>query len=145
MSHELRTPINLIVGFSEMIMLAPEAYGTDLPLVYRADMHAIYRNAKHLQNLINDILDISRIEAGRMTVVKEEVESSEVIQAVAAIARDMIERKGLVFHVRLDDDLPILWLDRTRIMQALLNLLANATRFTSRAASPWTRISTRAF
>ncbi len=133
-SHELRTPINLIVGFSEMIMLAPEAYGADLPLVYRADMNAIYRNAKHLQNLINDILDISRIEAGRMTVIKEEIDSCEVIQAVAAMARDMIQRKGLVFDVQLDDDLPVLWLDRTRIMQALLNLLANATRFTEQGS-----------
>ena len=129
-SHELRTPINLIVGFSEMFVLAPEAYGVELPVPYRADIHAIYRNAKHLQNLINDILDISRIEAGRMTIVKEEVDVREIIVSTATIARDMIERKELGFKVEIPPSLPLVWLDRTRIMQTLLNLLANATRFT---------------
>lgn len=129
-SHELRTPINLIVGFSEMVVLAPEAYGVDLPLAYRADIHAIYRNARHLQNLINDILDISRIEAGHMTIVKEEVDVHALIEATATIARDMIEHKGLAFIVEMPPALPLMWLDRTRIMQTLLNLLANATRFT---------------
>ena len=133
-SHELRTPINLIVGFSEMFVLAPEAYGVELPVPYRADIHAIYRNAKHLQNLINDILDISRIEAERMTIVKEDVDVREMIIATATIARDMIEQKGLVFTVNLPSALPPVWLDRTRIMQTLLNLLANATRFTQQGS-----------
>src|SRR5262249_31263669 len=116
-SHELRTPINLIVGFSEMIVMAPEAYGPALPNAYRADMHAIYRNAKHLQSLINDVLDMSKIEAGQMSIVKEACDPAQIIQEAAALARDMIERKGLVLDVRLAPGLPILWLDRTRIRQ----------------------------
>jgi signal transduction histidine kinase/CheY-like chemotaxis protein len=129
-SHELRTPINLIVGFSEMITLAPESYGAMLPAAYRADVHAIYRNAKHLQSLINDVLDVSRIEAGQMTIVKEPINPGQVLEEAANLARDLIERKNLDFQVDIPPDIPILWLDRTRIRQVLLNLLSNATRFT---------------
>ena len=70
-SHELRTPINLIVGFSEVMILAPEVYDEPLPASYRADIQAVYRNAKHLQNLINDVLDISQLEARHLAIVKQ--------------------------------------------------------------------------
>ncbi len=129
-SHELRTPINLIVGFCEMIVTAPEVYGVSLPGAYRADLHAIYRNAKHLQSLINDVLDLSQIEAGRMTVIKEECDPLQVIEEASVLARDLIESKGVKFEVSLPDHLPSMWLDRTRIRQVLLNLLSNAARFT---------------
>ncbi|HLY27230.1 MAG TPA: ATP-binding protein [Aggregatilineales bacterium] len=129
-SHELRTPINLIVGFSEMIVMAPEAYGPALPTAYRADMHAIYRNAKHLQSLINDVLDMSKIEAGQMSIIKEACDPAQIIKEAAALARDTIERKGLIFEVKLPPQMPFLWLDKTRIRQVILNLLSNANRFT---------------
>jgi len=131
-SHELRTPINLIVGFSEIMVTAPEAYGAPLPGGYRADMHAIYRNAKHLQSLINDVLDVSQIEAGRMALVKEECNPLEVIEAAVTLARDLIESKGLRFEVSLPSALPTIWLDQTRIRQVILNLLSNAARFTDK-------------
>jgi signal transduction histidine kinase/CheY-like chemotaxis protein len=129
-SHELRTPINLIVGFSETIVVAPGSYGTPLPPVYWADMNTIYRSAKHLQSLINDVLDVSQIEAGKMAIVKEEIDPRQVITEAATLARDMIESKGLKFSVVTPDRLPIMYLDRTRIRQVLLNLLSNAARFT---------------
>jgi signal transduction histidine kinase len=70
-SHELRTPINLVIGYSEVMVTAPEIYSAPLPPAYRSDIQAIYRNAKHLQDLINDILDISQIEAARLAITKE--------------------------------------------------------------------------
>jgi signal transduction histidine kinase/CheY-like chemotaxis protein len=133
-SHELRTPINLIVGFSEMLSVTPEAYGEALPPAFRADIHAIYRNAQHLQKLINDILDISQIEAGRMSILKEDTHPAAVLRGVAELARDLIESKGLTLNVDLADDLPVLLLDRTRISQVVLNLLANAARFTEQGS-----------
>jgi signal transduction histidine kinase/CheY-like chemotaxis protein len=129
-SHELRTPINLIVGFSEMIAMAPEAYRAELPSAYRPDIQAIYRNATHLQNLINDILDISQIEAAKLAIVKEETNPKQVIEEAALIARSLIESKKLDFCIVVPDDLPIIRMDRTRIRQVVLNLLANAVRFT---------------
>lgn len=133
-SHELRTPINLIVGFSEVMAMASEAYGVPLPPAYRADIQAIYRNATHLQSLINDILDISQLESAQLAIVKEETDSRQVIDEAVRIAQSMIQNRGLVFRLELPDHLPVLRLDRTRIRQVLLNLLANAVRFTDQGA-----------
>src|SRR5258708_4116733 len=133
-SHELRTPINLIVGFTETIVVSPEAYGVPLPPVYWADMNTIYRSAKHLQSLINDVLDVSQIEAGQMAVVKEDINPLQVILEALSLARDLIESKGLAFNVQVPDSLPTMLLDRTRIRQVLLNLLSNASRFTDRGS-----------
>jgi signal transduction histidine kinase/CheY-like chemotaxis protein len=129
-SHELRTPINLIVGFSQTIVLSPDSYGTPLPPAYWTDMNTIYRSAKHLQSLINDVLDVSQIEAGKLAIVKEEIDSRQVIEEAANIARDLIESRGLSFKVSLPRPMPTMFLDRTRIRQVLLNLLSNAARFT---------------
>lgn len=129
-SHELRTPINLIVGFSQTIVLSPESYGVPLPPAYWTDMNTIYRSAKHLQSLINDVLDVSQIEAGKLAIVKEEIDSRQVIEEATNIARDLIESRGLTFKMSLPRPMPTMYLDRTRIRQVLLNLLSNAARFT---------------
>ena len=79
-SHELRTPLNLIVGFSKMMAMAPESYsGVPLPNQYRGDVIALYRSARHLSALIDDVLDLSQIEAGSMPLVKETTDLREVI------------------------------------------------------------------
>jgi len=130
-SHELRTPLNLIVGFSEMMATAPESYGgVPLPSEYRGDALATYRSARHLSDLIDDVLDLSRIEAGRMPLVKEETDLREVVREAADMVRGLAEARGLRLDLDMPDDLPRLRLDRTRIRQVLLNLLTNATRFT---------------
>src|SRR5260221_4503761 len=129
-SHELRTPINLIVGFAEMIVSAPRAYGMPLPAAYWPDMNTIYRNAKHLQSLINDVLDISQIEADQMALVRERIDLGVVLREGIEMLRSEIEKKGLHFHAILPDLLPTLWLDRVRIRQVVINLLGNALRFT---------------
>lgn len=140
-SHELRTPLNLIVGFSEMMATAPESYGnTMLPSEYRGDVMAIYRNARHLSELIDDVLDLSRIEAGRMPVVREEVDLREVVREATDMIRGLAEARGLRLEVDVPDELPLLHLDRTRIRQVLLNLLTNATRFTDKG---WIRVRIR--
>ncbi len=130
-SHELRTPINLIVGFSEVMILAPELYDQPLPSSYRADVHAVYRNAKHLQNLIDDVLDISQLEARHLAIVKQKASLGDCAREAANMVADLIEKKGLDFQLDIPDDLPDLWFDPVRIRQILLNLLVNATRFTS--------------
>ena len=134
-SHELRTPINLIVGFSEMMYTAPESYGGQpLPPEYRGDVHAVYRSARHLQTLIDDILDLSRIDARQMALTREMVCIEEVIAEAAQVIGDLVERKGLELHIELPPELPALYLDRTRIRQVLLNLISNAVRFTDQGA-----------
>jgi signal transduction histidine kinase/CheY-like chemotaxis protein len=134
-SHELRTPINLIVGFSEMMYTAPESYGGQpLPPEYRGDVHAVYRSARHLQTLIDDILDLSRIDARQMALTREMVCIEEVIAEAAQVIADLVERKGLELRIELPPDLPMLYLDRTRIRQVLLNLISNAVRFTDQGA-----------
>jgi signal transduction histidine kinase/DNA-binding response OmpR family regulator len=129
-SHELRTPINLVIGYSEVMVTAPEIYGAPLPPAYRSDIQAIYRNAKHLQDLINDILDISQIEASRLAVTKDKSDLRQTLLEAAKMARDLVDAKGLQFRLELPVELPEVWIDRTRIRQVVLNLLANAVRFT---------------
>jgi len=130
-SHELRTPLNLIVGFSEMIVKAPQTYGGEiLPPAYRGDVEAIYQSARHLSTLINDILDLSQIDAHRMALDRDDVMLGDVIHEAADIVRAAYAEKGLWLRVEVPDDLPILFLDRTRIRQVLINLFGNALRFT---------------
>ena len=129
-SHELRTPINLIVGFSEVMILAPELYDQPLPAAYQADVDAVYRNAKHLQNLINDVLDISQLEARQLAIVKEKGDLRHTVREAADMVADLIAKKGLAFALELPEVLPELWFDPVRIRQILLNLLVNAIRFT---------------
>jgi signal transduction histidine kinase/DNA-binding response OmpR family regulator len=130
-SHELRTPLNLIVGFSEMMATAPESYrGATLPSEYRGDIIAIFRSARHLADLIDDVLDLSKIDAGRLPLHREPTDLEAVIDEAVAMVRGLAEPKGLRLAVSAPPDLPVLYLDRTRIRQVLLNLLTNAVRFT---------------
>lgn len=131
-SHELRTPINLIVGFSEVIATTPEIYGVPLPSAYRSDIRTIFRNAKHLQSLISDILDISQIDAEHLAIIKEHCDLRTVLLDTTDIARAMVEEKGLYLNVEVPPALPRVWVDQTRIRQIILNLLSNSTRFTRR-------------
>lgn len=129
-SHELRTPVNLVIGYSEVMVTAPEIYGVPLPPAYRSDIQAIYRNAKHLQDLINDILDISQVEASRLAITKEKTAIHQTLFEAANMISDLVAAKNLQFKQELPDKLPDLWIDRIRIRQVVLNLLANAVRFT---------------
>jgi len=131
-SHELRTPLNMIVGFSEMILQAPETYGKKIPPALLADLAVILRNSQHLSSLIDDVLDLSQIEAGKMALTKERVPLREIVEAATIAVRPLFESKGLYLQTDIPEDLPPLFCDRTRIREVLLNLLSNAGRFTER-------------
>lgn len=128
-SHELRTPLNLIIGFCEMMVLAPStAYGQKLPPSYRGDLEAIYRNACHISALVDDILDLSQIDADRMALHRDWTSLAETIAEAIATVETLFFERGLYLRTDLPDDLPSLFIDRTRIRQILINLLANAAR-----------------
>ncbi|MCD6519872.1 MAG: response regulator [Anaerolineae bacterium] len=130
-SHELRTPLNLIVGFAEMMCLAPESYpGVVWTPTLRGDIEELYRASRHLQGLVNDILDLARIDAARMPLYRELQDIRGIIfEAVETIA-PLLRQKGLTYEVQCPQELPPLLIDRTRIRQVMLNLLNNAARYT---------------
>jgi len=129
-SHELRTPLNLIVGFTELMTESPEYYGAQLAPRYLRDLRIIHRNARHLQTLINDVLDLARIEAAQMTLVREEIDPAALVSEAISGAASLIESQGLTLELRVAAGLPMLRVDPTRIRQVLFNLLNNAARFT---------------
>src|SRR5205085_3457440 len=130
MSHELRTPLNAILGFTEM--LSDGLYGP-VPAEYREPLTDIQTNGRHLLRLINDVLDLSKMEAGRMVLSLGEYSAEEVANTVRASLRSLAEEKGLEFRVEVDGGLPEIMLgDAKRITQCLLNLAGNALKFTKR-------------
>ncbi|NPV68421.1 MAG: response regulator [Anaerolineae bacterium] len=133
-SHELRTPLNLIVGFTEAMVQSPEHYGVPLPPAYQRDLVIVYRNALHLQGLVNDVLDLARIEAARLGLSTEEVEVATVVEEAVHAARQLVEQHGLELRVEIEPDLPVMTIDPVRIRQVLFNLLNNAARFTEQGS-----------
>lgn len=132
-SHELRTPLNLIIGFSEMMVLAPQTYGGEvLPPSYRGDVDAIYNSARHLSALIDDVLDLSQIDAHRMALDRDDVAVADVIEQAVRTVSAAYEEQGLRLRVEVADGLPTLYADATRLRQVLINLLGNALRYTER-------------
>lgn len=134
-SHELRTPLNMIIGFSEIITQSPRLYDRELPPQLLADLEVIQRNARHLASLVDDVLDLSRAEAGRMALTRETVAMREVVEAALATVRPLFETKGLTLNMDVPEDLPLVYCDKTRIRQVIINLLSNAGRFTERGGA----------
>jgi anti-sigma regulatory factor (Ser/Thr protein kinase) len=131
-SHELRTPLNMIIGYSEMILQSPLMYGRKIPGSLLADITVIQRNAEHLSHLIDDILDLSQIEAGQMALTKEYISFKEVIEFAITAVKPLYKMKGLYLQSEVPEELPMVSCDRTRIREVLLNLLSNAGRFTEK-------------
>ncbi len=130
-SHELRTPLNLILGFSEMMYLSPEVYGEmNWPTTLRRDIYQIYRSSRHLSEMIDDILDLSRFEITGFVLNREPTEVEPLLQSAIEIAEGLSRSRPISLEVEIEPDLPILEIDRTRIRQVVLNLLSNAHRFT---------------
>jgi signal transduction histidine kinase len=127
MSHELRTPMNAILGFTEMLL--DSLYG-DLPADVREPLTDIQTNGRHLLRLINEVLDLSKIEAGRMELVMDDYPVDQVVDSVRASLRSLAAEKGLDFVTRVPPDLPLVYGDGRRIVQCLLNLAGNALKFT---------------
>ena len=129
-SHELRTPLNMVLGFSEMILQAPQTYGANVPPALLADLSVVHRNTEHLASLIDDVLDLSQIEAGRVALTKERVVFGDIVESAVDAVRPLFESKGLSLQTDVQADLPPILCDRTRVREILLNLLSNAGRFT---------------
>jgi signal transduction histidine kinase/CheY-like chemotaxis protein len=131
-SHELRTPLNVILGFLEMMQRYPEVYrGVAWTPELRRDISEMQLSARYLSELVDDILDLARAQSLRMPVRRESTDLKALMQEAADIASRLLFKKEQVrLKLTLPASLPELRLDRTRIMQVLLNLLANACRFT---------------
>jgi signal transduction histidine kinase len=114
-SHELRTPLNMIISFSEMIMQSPRAYGVELPPELMADISAIQRNSRHLSKLVNDVLSLSQIEAGRMALTREWSSLKEIVEEAVTAVGALYTSKGIYFETELSPDLPLVFCDSTRI------------------------------
>ncbi len=129
MSHELRTPMNAIIGYSEMLIEEAEDLGQD---DFTPDLQKIRGAGKHLLALINDILDLSKIEAGKMTLFLEDIKLGEMIKEVVGTIQPLLEKNANRLDVRVADDLGVMRADLTKVRQTLFNLLSNATKFTER-------------
>ncbi|MEG4801615.1 response regulator [Microcoleus sp. ARI1-B5] len=127
MSHELRTPLNAIIGYSEMLQEEAEESGDE---TFVADLEKIRGAGKHLLSMIDDILDISKIEAGRMDLYLENFDIHALIESAVATARPLVEKNGNTVEVYCPDNLDTMHADMTKVRQVLLNLLSNAAKFT---------------
>ena len=127
MSHELRTPMNAILGFNEMIL--DDLYG-EVPEHIREPLTDVQTNGKHLLKLINDVLDLSKIEAGRMELALAEYSVQDIVDTVRSSLQSLAAEKRLEFVVGAEDDIPLAVGDGMRITQCLLNLTGNALKFT---------------
>jgi signal transduction histidine kinase len=128
-SHELRTPLNAVIGLSQLL----EDDATDLGLSadFITDLETINAAGKHLLHLINEILDLSKIEAGKMTLYPETFEIATLINNVVLTVKPAIEKNANVLEVHFDEQLGTMYADQTRMRQVLLNLLSNASKFTT--------------
>jgi signal transduction histidine kinase len=127
MSHELRTPLNAIIGFSEV--LSERMFGelNEKQDEYLKDIHA---SGQHLLSLINDILDLSKIEAGRMELELTDFDLSAAIDNALTLVRERAGRRGITLHTALDAGVGQIHADERKLRQVLLNLLSNAIKFT---------------
>jgi PAS domain S-box-containing protein len=127
MSHELRTPLNAIIGYSEMLQeQAEELEAGELT----PDLEKIHNAGKHLLTLINDILDLSKIEAGKMDLYLEDFDADQMVREVATTIQPLLDKRGNKLELTVADNLPPMHADLTKVRQSLFNLLSNASKFT---------------
>jgi len=127
MSHELRTPLNAILGYTELIL--DDIYG-ETPEKMRSVLDRVQRNGKHLLGLINDVLDLSKIEAGQLTLSLNDYSIKDIVHSVFVAVESLATEKRLALKVDLPPDLPAAHGDERRLTQVLLNLVGNAIKFT---------------
>jgi signal transduction histidine kinase len=124
MSHELRTPLNAIIGYAEMLEEDIE------DAAQRGDLQKIHTSGKHLLGLINDVLDLSKIEAGKIELQVDEFDVAQLLDQVVSTVQPLLDKNGNRFELRLQQPLGVMTSDAKRLRQVLLNLLSNAAKFT---------------
>jgi signal transduction histidine kinase len=129
MSHELRTPLNAIIGLSQLLQDDAQELGLDEQDVI-IDLQSINNAGKHLLALINDLLDLAKIEAGKMALDLETFEIATLINKIVITLKPLMENNGNVLEVHYDDRLGTMYADQTKVQQVLFNLLSNAAKFT---------------
>jgi len=129
MSHELRTPLNAILGFNEMLLAG--AYGA-VPADMKEPLDDIQTSGRHLLRLINNVLDLAKIEAGRMELSVTDYLIADLLESVRAALRPLAAAKGLELVTKLPADAPVARGDGGRVTQCLMNLAGNAIKFTHR-------------
>ncbi|MEL7036289.1 MAG: ATP-binding protein [Cyanobacteria bacterium J06592_8] len=127
MSHELRTPLNAIIGYSDLLREDAEEYGYD---DFVPDLQQIRSSGLHLLSLIQDILDISKLESGEMNLYLEQFDIATLINEVQAIVQPLIQKNNNQFSIECVSSIGLMYADRTKVKQVLLNLLSNAAKFT---------------
>ena len=138
MSHELRTPLNAILGFSEV--MKAEIFGPHGVPAYKDYAGDIHNSGVHLLNLINEILDLSRIEAGRYELNEEAVSLNRVVEDCHHLLKLRAGNRGITIHEMFEPDLPKLWGDERAVRQICLNLLSNAIKFTPQGGEIWLKV-----
>ncbi|MEA2953968.1 MAG: two-component system, cell cycle sensor histidine kinase PleC [Alphaproteobacteria bacterium] len=138
MSHELRTPLNAILGFSEV--MSGEIFGTHAVPTYKEYSADIHNSGVHLLNLINEILDLSRIEAGRHELNEEPVSLTAVVEDCHHLLTLRAKNRGITIHELFEPELPRLWADERAIRQICLNLLSNSIKFTPQSGEIWLKV-----
>ena len=128
MSHELRTPLNGIIGFSEF--LVDEKPGP-LNIKQKEYLGDVLSSGKHLLQLINDVLDLAKVEAGKMELMLEEFSLKKAITEVSSVVRPTVKKKRLEFNVQVEPEIEIIKSDEQRVKQILYNLFSNAVKFTN--------------
>lgn len=128
-SHELRTPLNAVIGLSQL--LQDDAVDLGVTGDFITDLETINSAGRHLLELINDILDLSKIEAGKMTLYPETFEIATLINNVVSTVKPAVEKNGNILELDYDRELGTMYADQTRVRQVLLNLLSNAAKFTT--------------
>ena len=139
MSHELRTPLNAVIGFSEI--LNRELFGALGEARYRDYARLIHESGEHLLNVVNDILDMSKIEAGKFKIVKEPFEVASLVKSCCDLMRHTAEQRSLSLIVDVAPGIPELPADKRACKQMLLNVISNAIKFTDPGG--WVRVSAR--
>jgi two-component system cell cycle sensor histidine kinase PleC len=138
MSHELRTPLNAILGFSEV--MKSEILGAHSVPTYREYAGDIHDSGEHLLNLINEVLDLSRIEAGRYELNEEPVALAHVADDCHHLIKLRATNREITINERYETDLPKLWADERAVRQICLNLLSNAIKFTPQGGEVWVKV-----
>jgi two-component system cell cycle sensor histidine kinase PleC len=138
MSHELRTPLNAILGFSEV--MKTEVFGEHAIPAYKEYSSDIHNSGVHLLGLINEILDLSRIEAGRYELNEESVSLTAIVEDCHHLLKLRATNRGIALHEMFEPELPRLWADERAIRQICLNLLSNAIKFTPQGGEIWLKV-----